>query len=82
MAKHLVAKKLDVCLNTVKRLHRKAANLPPLTIPKRKEGSGRPRKLSLTAMAKMKRLVQTTPTLTARKIKHRLVILILIFFSV
>ena len=81
MAKHVVAKKLEVSLSTVKRLHRKAKNLPPLTIPKRKEDLGRPRKLSLTQMARMKRLVQKSPTLTARKIKHRFVILILIFFS-
>ena len=81
MAKHLVAKKMDVSLATIKRLHRKSINLPPLTIPKRKEGSGRPRKLSLRQMAKMKHMVQRSPTLTARKIKHRFVILILIFFQ-
>ena len=50
-----VATRMDVSLATIKRLMATAKSLPENEVPKRKEGSSRPRKLSLRMMLKMKK---------------------------
>ena len=66
-----VAERLERSVDSVERIKAKMKTLPPLTIPKRKSnpGSGKVRRLSLASLVKMKRAVQRSPTLTARKLK-------------
>lgn len=56
-------------MQAIRMLKKAAAGLPPNAIPKRKEGSGRPRKTSMRTDSMLKREVMSCPTVTAGELK-------------
>ena len=66
-----VAEKFSISVRTVQNLRARAKSLKSGELaPKRKEGSGRPQKLSSANLKKMKKAVVKDPFLSARKLKQ------------
>ena len=66
-----VAAELQVARMTIYRLKKAGGALPPGTTPRRKEGSGRPRKTSPRTDQILKREVMSNPSITALEIKEK-----------
>ena len=66
------ALRMEVCTRTIARLVDRAKNTPPHIIPKRKEGSSPPRKLSLRILANMRKSVKASPFQSARRLRQKM----------
>ena len=70
MSQGLVANKMNVSRKTINRLAVKSKALGPLKVPKRKEGSGPVKTLSLLEMLRLKKIVKRSPKMSARMIRQ------------
>jgi transposase len=67
----VIAERLGCHRSAIFRLLNKAKNLPPLQIPERKKGSGRPKKIPGHALKILERFVKKNPLATAGDIKQQ-----------
>lgn len=67
-----IAKRLKVGKRTIERLIAKHKQGPEESIPRRKKGSGRPKKITKGEIKKIKKAIEENPMLTSKEIKTKL----------
>ena len=67
-----IAKRLKVGKRTIERLIARHREKPEESIPRRKKGSGRPRKISAGEIKKIEKAIEKNPMLSSKEIKTKL----------